>query len=163
MNKKTILIIIAIVVVIAIAWLFLGKKDQSFSDSTGGVFTGTLFDLMKRGGSYKCTYSMDNEQGKFSGVSYVSGNKVRVDSTGEVGGVSMESHMIADPDFMYTWSPLMPQGVKMATPKDTAESEAGTPVAQDQSYSQQMSYDCAPWTVEESLFTPPANITFQSF
>lgn len=171
MDKKTLTIIVVVLIVVGAVWFMMGKKGSApgaglgDTASDGGVFSGSMLDLMKRGGSYRCTYAVTSEQGKFEGTAYVSGNKVRVDSSNEIAGPQaqkMESHMINDGEFIYTWSPSMPQGVKMAAPKADAAPEPGAPVQGQYDYNQKVDYKCAAWTADSSLLTPPANVQFMA-
>ncbi|MEI6494798.1 MAG: hypothetical protein WCO03_01925 [bacterium] len=174
MNKKA-LIIVVVVVVVGALWFMMGNKGSApapgnesidaTTNSDSGVFKGSMLDLMKRGGSYRCTYAVTSEQGKFEGTAYVSGKKVRVDSSNEIAGPQvqkMESHMINDGEFIYTWSPAMPQGVKMAAPKDETVPQPGAEVQGQYDYNQKVDYKCFAWTDDNTMLTPPTNIQFMT-
>lgn len=171
MDKKTLTIIVVVLIVVGAVWFMMGKKGSvpgaglGDTASDGGVFSGSMLDLMKRGGSYRCTYAVTSEQGKMDGVAYVSGKRMRTDITTDIsgqGGQKMESHMINDGEFIYTWSPSMPQGVKMAAPKADAAPEPGAPVQGQYDYNQKVDYKCAAWIADSSLLTPPTNVQFMA-
>jgi hypothetical protein len=143
----------------------VSTETQATSTATteSGAFTGTLFDLAKRGGTYTCTIDSktDTAGGKTatSGTVHVSGMNVRGDFTSTVQGMgNIESHMIADGTNVYTWNSMLPQGfkMKMTATEDHSDAVSGQGSNANQSYT----YDCQPGTADASLFVPPAAITF---
>lgn len=170
MNQNTIIGIVVAIVVVGGAYYVTqggvsetasqtGEDTQAGETAQAGAFTGSVSELAARGGSWKCTVDASTAQSISSGVTYVSGGKVRGDFTTNVQGYgSVESHMIADGTDVYTWSSAMPQGIKtkmMATGQGgTATSGRG--VDANTAYS----YDCQPWVADATLLIPPANITF---
>jgi hypothetical protein len=121
--------------------------------------TGTLAELMMRTGSYRCTVNVatDGETGAAQtvGTVYIGNGNMRGDFTTNTTGMTIASHMMSTEGYVYTWSDLMPQGVKM---KISTEPSSGTQGAVDASAS--VDYHCAPWTVEAARFTLPSNVTF---
>ncbi len=128
--------------------------------NAGNTFTGSLADLVKRGGDFKCTFTTDATAAQSSGVVYISGTRVRGDFASTAQGINVESHMIQDAGYVYVWSPLMQQGLKAkaAAPSQTpgTGSMSGQGVNQNQSYA----YNCSPWSVDASVFALPAGVTF---
>lgn len=176
MNKNIVLVAVGVLVVGALGWYFtvgndnmgknmMGKKMGADANLTpegnSGIFSGSLADLMMRGGDYKCTFDQATEAGSAKGTVYVSGNKVRGDFMMMAQGTTMESHMISDGEWTYTWSPMMPQGFK-ARATDTTN-VPGTNTQTSGSYadiSQAYNYDCDPWNAEADSFMPPAGVSF---
>jgi len=142
------------------------EKEDRATAPTGEVspkFTGSFADLAARGGSWKCTIDSSTAQVVSSGTVYVLGSNVRGDFTTAVQGFgNVESHMIADGAYIYTWSPMMPQGAKTkmsSVPQSGITQTSGQSVSSNQSYS----YDCQPSSPDTTLFTLPANVTFKSY
>jgi len=138
--------------------------DQGGATVTAGKFTGSFAELASRGGSWKCT--IDSPTGASASVVsvYVSDGKVRGDFTSDVEGYgSVESHMLTDGKDIYTWSSIMPQGIKTkmvtSAPGDEATRTSGQEISPSQSYS----YDCQPWSKDESVFTLPTTVTFKTY
>lgn len=125
------------------------------------VFNGSMKDLIARGGDYECTFSQTNDMSDSTGTVFISGAKLRGDFKTTVKAVSnmnVESHMISDGAFMYTWSSMMPTGMKIAIAEgSTAET---SPATQSFDYNQKLDYDCKPWTSDVAKFTLPTDITF---
>ncbi len=149
----------------AAAPVTLGQGQEATTttetSAQSGKFTGSIAELVGRGGSWKCSVDSTTAEAVSSGVTYVSGGKVRADFTTSVPSYgSVETHLISDGVDVYTWSSMMPQGIKT---KMTAQgSGSGSTSGQGMSTDTQYSYDCQPWTADASLFVVPANITFRA-
>ena len=87
-------------------------------------FKGSMKTLIARGGNYKCMFKQDTDAGTSTGTVYISDKEMRGDFTSIVAANNMtvESHMISDGEFMYTWSPMMPTGMKIAIDASATES-----------------------------------------
>lgn len=125
------------------------------------AFSGSMKDLIARGGDYECTFVQTNDMSDSTGTVFISGTRMRGDFKTTVKAVSdmkVESHMISDGVFMYTWSSMMPTGMKIAIAESaTAETSSAT---QSFDYNQKLDYDCKPWTSDSAKFTLPTDITF---
>lgn len=138
-------------------------EATSTATTESGTYTGTFFDLAKRGGTYTCTIDSktNTEGGKTttSGVVHISGMNVRGDFTSTVQGMgNIESHMIADGTSVYTWNSMIPQGFKMKM--TVSEDHSGAMSGQGSNANQSYTYDCQPGTADASVFVPPATIKF---
>jgi len=119
-----------------------------------GSFSGSLLELANRGGNYRCTFTHDSDVALSQGEVFIAGDKIRGDFKSSTQGISVESHMIVRDGFIYTWSPITPNGFKIpqaATQGDGDASASG----QYSDFQQAYSYDCKAWTVDESKFTLP--------
>lgn len=169
METKTIIsIIVALVVVGGGVWYMTSHHQLTMpageATTTGEnqEGSGTLADLMMRSGSYKCTVEMkptaDNQNAQSSGTVYIGNGKMRGDFNTVVaamGNKTVESHMISSDGYVYTWSNLMPQGMKMqVATNDGAATQGGLDA------SAAVDYHCAPWMVQDSQFVLPTNVTF---
>ncbi len=129
--------------------------------SSEGKFNGSVKDLMARGGDHECSFTETNDMSDSTGQVYISGSKIRGDFNTTVKAVSdmkVESHMISDGEFVYTWSSMLPTGMKMPV----VESSSATTSTDSQTfdYNQKLDYDCRPWTVDASKFVVPTEIKF---
>jgi hypothetical protein len=139
------------------------QPSQSAQDAAPGKFTGSYAALAARSGSWKCTVDSAAMQTKTSGVAYVSSGKLHADFTTSVPSYgSMESHVIADGTDVYTWSSIMPQGIKTKMVQGQG-SGSGATSGQGSDANQSYSYDCQPWTADASLFVPPSTVTFKAY
>lgn len=130
----------------------------------GERFNGTFAQLAGRTGSWKCTIDTSAASTTVTGTSYVSNGKVRADMTMQTpqNGV-IETHMISDGTYAYTWSSMMPQGIKMKITTDQSgmvanAGKSGQGLNANSSYA----YRCDPWTVDASLFVVPTTINFMT-
>jgi hypothetical protein len=120
--------------------------------------SGTIAELVARGGSWTCNVSRVTGNEQTQGTLHVGGGKMRGDFTAQSPKGPIESHMISDGKTMYVWSSARPQGFKMAAP---AAGKAGPPAnSQAKLYNQNVDYACSPWTVDAAEFELPAGITF---
>lgn len=171
MNTKIIVGVVAAAVLGGGAYMLMQKKSMDPAVQTGassevggataGAFSGSMADLSKRGGSWKCTVDTSTAQAASSGTVYVSGKKVRAEFAMNVQGYgTMNSYMIADGEYTYSWSSAMPQGVKA---KMTAE-ETSSPATSGESMdaNSKYSYNCEAWTADESKFVVPTDVTFRT-
>ncbi len=123
-------------------------------------FSGSMAELASRGGNHKCTFDQTTEVSHSTGTVLISGAKLRGDFVSEVKavtGMKVESHMISDGQFIYTWSSMMPQGMKFAVSANVVGSSTTSGTV---AFGQTLDYDCQSWIVDESVFTLPDGITF---
>lgn len=183
-NKKLILIAFSVLILFVLGFVVWGltrknnkntlplTQDQKSQETTktadADTVKGNVFDLLKLGKSLKCTYSMDAEGISVSGTSYVSGKNMRGDfENADNGGAKIQSHMISDGTWVYSWSSASPMGFKM----NISEAESkGTTTDTDTSDNQyadvfknDLNYKCTPWIEDASLFKVPANVEFADF
>lgn len=155
MSRRIKLIIAAVVVVILVLIAGFSFLKKSQNDATAGLAkaqnaepVGTLKSLLSMGKVQKCDISYSNDRGKTSGTIYVSGKKMRGDFTVvDQNNKQMDSHIITDETYIYSWSGTSPQGVKTKVEAAIID--------------QQVQSKCASWSVDSSKFTPPANIQFR--
>jgi len=120
-----------------------------------GSFSGSMKDLMSRGGEYKCTFASNTEVGTSTGTVYISGDKIRGDfeSSVEVVSQTFKSSMINDGEFSYVWSSSMPGGFKTKNVEGDISGEESVDTGFD--YNEQLDYKCVPWSVDNSVFALP--------
>lgn len=124
---------------------------------------GTLADFLTQNQAVTCKVRNTTDAGVSEGVVYVNGDQVRADFTTEVvamGGSAIDSHMITDGEWVYTWSGAAPQGMKMKVAAGD-EGDSGTSMSGSwEDMYKEGAYDCTPWSVEEDRFVPPQDVTF---
>jgi hypothetical protein len=176
MSMKVLGIIAAVVVIGGAAAFFMMNQSagapvpqapageqgtQSSGESSEGMFSGSLADLVGRGGNWQCTFNVENEVSKSSGTVYVSGMMLRGDFESVVPQLNqtIDSHMIQKDGSVYVWTSLAPQGFKSAATIGTPD---GTTAFRDQGVdiNQTYNYNCTPWAVDASQFELPEGITF---
>lgn len=172
MKPTYIALLIGLVVIVGgYFWVGSGNKDMAMEEGADAMmgrddsmaqsdseFSGSLQDLAKRGGDYKCTFTHDSDVAISSGTVYISDDTVRGDFVSKTQGITAESHMIAKGGYTYTWSPLTPTGFKAKVVEgegDGAAAMQGGYADMQQSYN----YNCKQWSADSSLFEVPA-ITF---
>lgn len=134
-------------------------------------FNGSLADLFKRGKPVKCTFSVTVQNVSQTGEVYVASGKARTDISMDAAGIKKTIHAIALGDAQYVWEEAAKTGMKIvmsideqqrlaaeAKPYQTAEQNK-----QSVDWGVKTNYKCVGWTVDDSLFTVPANVTFTDF
>lgn len=180
MNIKTILGIIAVLIVGAAAYYFLTPKQPAMQAKTMGnkmndsieSFSGTISELLAKNTPLQCdfTYSDKDAGGTSSGTVYVSGNKMRGNFETAIQDKTTQTSMIRRDNEVYTWGFEQGVGYKMQfdesmmqNAKDKAEEYM--PQSKNESSfdpnKQKVDYNCRAWAGDESMFTPPADIKFQ--
>jgi hypothetical protein len=175
MNTKVIVGALLVGIVGVAGYLLFGKGESTLQDArttkteevSNGPASGSLFDLARRSGSWKCVVDIAAETGAgtalSAGVVHVLDGSVRADFTTTVPGVGpMESHMIADGMNVYTWTSMMPRGFKMKM--DTTETSVSgaptSPSGEGMDANQSYAYTCEKVSVDAALFTPPSSVSF---
>jgi len=181
MNKK---ILIGVVVVLLIGGgLFMMNKgddamgrldammEKSDDESSGlGTISGGLKELFAKGKSMQCDFEHTAETGVTSGTVYISGNDMRGDfELVQQDGKTVTSNMIRKGDTSYVWSSEFDQGFKTVIPEVTNEADNNYDQTAMQSdpfaelENQNVTYDCKPWIVNATMFTPPSDIEFVDY
>ncbi len=109
---------------------------------------------VKLGQPIKCV----SEQAGQTATIYMKGSRMRMDTS------PADAHGIYTADTMYTWKGTQGMMIKMEDVKKLAEtSNQIRPKTQDEivANAEKSNAKCEPATVDESMFTPPADIQFQ--
>lgn len=170
---KTIIGIIAVVVIIAAGYFFFTSKakapsvdelgagasaqQQGAADTSAGQ---SLKELIGLGAAQKCSFDDAVTGGQASGTVYVGGGKVRTDFATQQGGQAVVGHSIVDGSTSYTWIDGMKDGFKVSVAAGAQQTGAAGG-AQGIDMEAKMNYRCEPWTLDASKFAPPASVTFR--
>lgn len=171
MPKQATPIIVAIVAILLIAagaFFVLNKKStapkqsntasQEQKSQESGSIKNSIKSLLSQGKSVTCTVKYPSAEQATEGTLYVSGKQMRGDFKTTVNGKEMDSHMITDQTYSYSWSSATPQGAKMKI--DQVEAPNASPVSGQVDTNSEVDMKCSPWGVDNSKFTPPSNINF---
>jgi len=164
MNTNALIgVIVAIVVVGGGAWYLTTQGTPSPEGPEAvqqeAAGEGTFAELMMRSGSWKCDITTTIEEAPSTGVAYIADGKIRADftSTPAATGQPVTSHMISADGYVYTWSDMYPQGMRIMIPEGeaTVDTEVG-----GMAYDSRVDYDCQPVAANASLFVAPSDVTF---
>ena len=170
---------VLIVVIGAGVWFTQHKSDGGAAPHTEVAETpqtesaravhASFNELLASKAAQKCTFSRSDDFAQSTGVSYIAQGVVRTDATitfARTGAISRTSTLVT-PDTMYEWDGESGKGMKMSTSMmksqgDTApKAQDGTASAfKDINLAQEYDYQCEPWTVDQSLLTPPTTVSF---
>jgi hypothetical protein len=173
MNTKNIAIAAIVIVLLlllgAAGYLMLSKNTaktlktapkETVVPTKTGQTTKSLMDLLSLGQNLRCTFDTTGTTGTSTkGTVYVSGTKIRGDFTiTDKTGKEQQTSMIRVGDTNYVWGSTLPNGIKMTLSLDKIS--GNTQASQYFNPSQKTNYNCLPWSVDATLFTPPSNIKF---
>lgn len=183
MRMKTIYLAVGVVVIVGVIAVLVMRGESSPTKGVGtpppGVIdtvetdtkpetiqgSGTFANLFALGRSLECTFQFKDDGGLATeGTSFFDGTQMRVDSMYQSEGETFTSNMISNGQVMYVWSTTAEGSfaMKMPVPQEGVTSNT-EPVDQSQGGLNPQSkvlYDCKPWTVDGSVFIPPAEIDF---
>jgi hypothetical protein len=175
MNKKLILIVVAILLIgggVGAYFLLPNRakapvtqmESQAISTPAPTPAKKSLKDLLSAGIAQKCTYTSPEGNG---GTVSISNGKMRGDFTATTDEVQVLSHMIVDGQTSYIWTDNQNMGFKM-TFDSSAQTPSGSPDSKVRAQgqmdaNQQVNVDCSPWVVDPSVFTLPAGVKFSDF
>lgn len=142
-----------------------GAKQMGGS---GNSFAGTFADLFSLGQNYTCNYSFSGDDGSVaSGTVYMTANGDKMNSKFELtpaGGSKMEGYVIRDGEYNYIWTSMESMGYKTKiVPEDDSVFGSDDSESADMtglSDQNEFDFDCFPWVVDNSKFTPPSNVEF---
>ena len=150
---------VAVVLIGAGIFILTGAYHGGAGTQTPIRASGSMADIIARGGSWKCEVSHKGPHDSTAGMVYVSDGKVRGDFESTVSQIGkMEMHMISDRSYAYTWTSLVKTGMKTKITLPAATTTAS--VDKSDMYHQQYDYQCSDWTPDATFFNLPADITF---
>jgi len=163
MKKNAVIVAIVVLLALLVGGYLLLKakgtnKVSGNPTTTQDSSPKSLRDLLMSGVAEKCTFS--------EGVTYIASGKVRGDFSMTTDGKTTNSHMIVDGKTSYIWTDGSTTGFKTTIPDETA----ATPTSQTtnttvnssaSSFDQKADYKCEAWSVDQTLFTLPAGVTFK--
>lgn len=167
MNNKVIIGIVTAVIIIGggIA-LYMANSSNTQQNETKQVETTnetktSLSALLEKGDPQKCTYSGEIEGGEYTGTAYFSSDKqMRNDYKSTVNGETRDGSMIITDGTQYFWNTETKKGFKTAITADDSQqtsSEENDSVDTNAKFT----FNCDTWTVDDSKFTPPSDVTIQ--
>lgn len=176
-GAAPILIVIIIVTLLAIGGVVWYVVTRNSDDNTNDgqndqtqttTIEGDMFKAASQGQALECDWALDYDgpaeitSGKF----YTDGTNGRSEATYEYDGQSYQALAVINEDRTYHWSEPV-RGTKIQGISDVrAKYEAREPKydlledAVDVDFNAAYTFTCTPWTVDESIFTPPTDLQF---
>jgi hypothetical protein len=137
-------------------------QTSSQASTPGEKVTGSPEELAKKGGQYKCTFSIKDPNTESSGTIYIDGKKFRGDFTSYIKVVnqSAESHSISDGDFSYSWTSVSPIGYKVPLIDNGNGAGSGAMSGSLSMNGANSSWNCVVEKFGSEKFALPADIKF---
>jgi hypothetical protein len=153
------------------AFVFLGNDETANNQSTVPDTSqvnevnettseqASIEDLLTRNASLKCTFSVNEEDSVNNGTAYFSGDKnMYGEFTNTINNETTNVFVIRNGDTQYVWMKDSDTGFK--TDVTTSDKASQQQMSQQFDPEQKYQFDCVNWEKDESLFTPPASVTF---
>lgn len=132
-------------------------EDQQTHEQQPTEQTTSIGQFMSAGENKECTYTDAESKGT---MYFANGERLRMDYQG-TGTDASSGSMIVTNSKQYVWSNGQKQGITFAFNKDqTAQNQSDTNSIDTK---KEYTFTCKNWTVDESKFTPPNDVTFQDF
>lgn len=168
MNSKVIIgIVTAVIIIGGGVALYMANSSNTQQNETKEAETAqtttktSLSALLEKGDPQKCTYSGSNEGYEYSGTAYFSSEKqMRNDYKSEREGKSRDGSMIITDGTQYFWNNDDKKGFKTAIKADDSQ-QSSSETSENVDTKAKFSFQCEGWTVDESKFTPPSDVTIQ--
>ncbi len=176
MNKKLIIAIVAVVIVLAVgvgAYAMSNKNDdkasttettssntnQAKKDETTAQ-TASIADVLGTTDTKQCSFNTTIAGRQTSGTIYFSNKRLFMTYSASKDGKTTSGSMIVTNGSQYVWDNGSKKGVKFSFSSDQAAQEASNQ-AEGVDVNQKYNFSCKAWTVDESKFTPPSDVTIQ--
>ncbi len=172
MNNKVLLAIGAVILIVVLggAAFIMSNNSSKTPVSTQPTQSEnpassnnqkSLKDLIASGQAQKCTFKDKSESVDVEGTTYIDNGKMRGDFNSSVGGKSIMMHMIVSDKTSYTWMDGQTTGFKMEFDPEKMTAPTGSDQSQQSvDVNKLIDYNCSGWSVDSSVFTPPANVKF---
>lgn len=168
MNTKIIGVVAALILLLGAGGAYFLSQNKPVTKTTDSLTptktedkSSSLLDLLSLGKNQQCTFAATNENGSTKGTAYVSGSNARTDITTTVDGKESEISMIRKGNDNYIWGSDLKQGIKMTlSPEELSTNKQVGQYTGSVNPNDKVNFNCTPWSVDESLFTPPADIKF---
>jgi len=126
---------------------------------------GTLTDLMLRGQSLKCTYSMKINKKTIRGTIYTANKKFRSEfKMPYMKNQNTTSYTVSDGKDLYMWNSAIKTGTKMNIKKMEALGKTQSTNQEAQKTAAELQkkykYNCSSWKARGNFFKIPSDITF---
>lgn len=141
------------------------KEMKADTEVSGKILTEkemSFTDLVKKGGSYECTVKQVVMGVTTEGKVYIKGGDISAKFSTSVQGKNIETSMVAKDGYSYTWSSMMPGGMKAKINVGNTETNPQTPAAATYAFDGKDigSYSCVATAVPLSAFDIPSTVTF---
>ncbi len=163
------LISVLVIAVIVVGGFFIFKNRQAANNTTGEQ-AGTqdnagkkisFSDFIKQGGSYKCDVKQATSDFENSGTMYVSDGRVSGEFNVIAEGKTIQTHFASINVYSYEWMEGSKTGFKVKVSATTDSTGANVNGSYGWNANQIGDYNCTAWTIDESKFALPADVTFK--
>jgi hypothetical protein len=175
-RQAIIAVVIGVIIILgAAAAILYSRIDQSSQEANvtateqsteeNEMTMGSIVELFSKGENAKCTFNTSTQDGEVSGTFYISEDKARGTFETSFENENLTTNIIRDGDVFYTWGDTFDSGIRMEMPVEEWADNYSQTQEDNAAFNpnEQINIKCVSWTVDSTLFTPPADIDFISF
>lgn len=169
-NKQTLLLFFGVGILLIALFGFLQtlginvlslvKPAENIRVNTSGkIFTGSVKELLARGGNYACTWETTQNKIPSSGTVFLSNKNLAASARIKVSGFNIDAHVVGDGNKFYVWTSL-PGSKGTSINYTELEKTAKSVSPQTELLKQKLNFMCSSWMPDESKFSLPTEIDF---
>ncbi|MFH1286173.1 MAG: hypothetical protein ABII02_00230 [Candidatus Magasanikbacteria bacterium] len=142
---------------------------EEVGNDNGEVIHDSMEKLLTKEKTLKCTVEETEDGEKVITTLYIDHEKMRADSRVSGGGdEEIDSHIISDGEWMYTWLSAEENGMKINIKEmeelgkkfeNSEENFGDFDIAESE---EKMDFNCKKWKVDKSVFIPPTDVSFNN-
>lgn len=141
----------------------LTQNEQVSMNQVQEPAEDSFANFIAKGGAHVCTVEQQVAGMVTSGKVYIGNGKIKGLFSSVVSGMPIDTSVIVRDGVTYTWTSMSSFGFKASSLATSSAVDANT-TSTSGTYAWNAqdigSYNCTPWTMDESVFTVPSNIEF---
>lgn len=166
MSKTTIISLVVVGVLVIGGYFVFSNKSAKPEQEETVTPTGkkmAFSEFLNQGGTYKCEISQKIDKAETRGTIYINGKMIRGEYSIKEQNTNVDSTILVRDGFTYSWTSSFPsEGFKVKMDTNTADNSGiSNPSSYGFNAEQIGDYNCEAWTLDQSKFVIPANITFR--
>lgn len=175
MDKRIIIAIVGAVILIGGGGYYLTQKNAepastnqseatkaNGSSSESSSAKGSISSFLGSSESKECNYSSNAGGTQVTGTMYFANGQMRNNYTSTKDDKAQNGSMIVTTGAQYIWDNDSKKGMKFAFDPDTPTSNTSSGSAsQSVDVNQEYDFTCKNWSVDNSYFSPPKDVTIQ--
>ena len=153
-------------VLIILVILFFDYKNRAVAPTIGadGKISGnySIASIMKLGKPYKCAFEKNDGTSQIAGTVLTDGSKIsgKFAIKTDLAKNGFNDFLIIKNGKAYIWTSLQNLGYEHPAAKSAGADASPQDQAQIVGTEDLIQYDCAPWTIDNSVFETPSSIQF---
>ncbi len=138
------------------------NQEKTQNQQTSSLTQASIKSLLASKTPQECNFSDNSGAAKFTGTIFVANGKASGEFNIQAPSGPIVSHMVSDGTNAYVWTSMSKQGFKMAL-AEASSAAANNKNAGSPDVNKTFDFKCQNWSLDNSKFTLPTDITFSTF